>query len=627
MECGQIPSRKGSDLYLCGITGWVKWQERPSEAARQILTKMTRTLIKRGPDDQTLWMDDHVAFGHTRLAVIDPQGGRQPMHYRENGDQWTIIYNGELYNTDELKKALQDKGFHFQTRCDTEVLLKAYVCWGEDCLRRLNGIFAFAVWHKGSRTLFLARDRLGVKPLFYAETQGYLLFGSELKALLAHPGLRAEVDREGLAEVLGLGPSRTPGHGLFRGIKELRPAHALRWRPEGYHVYRYWQLESRDHKDSLDQTVETVRYLVQDAVKRQLVSDVPIGSFLSGGIDSSAIAALAAQEHSPDKFPTFSLDYAENEHYFTQNPYQPDPDGPYIEHMVRYISSDHHTFTIKPEELFEELYEAMIARDQPGMADIDSSLLWLCKRIKNRATVALSGECADELFGGYPWFYREELFYADGFPWMAEVKLREEVLTEQWREKLKLSDYVRQRYRETLAEVPTLEGEGKEEKRGRELFYLNMVWFMACLLDRKDRMSMEAGLEVRVPYADHRLVEYLWNVPWKMKKLHGREKGLLRQALVGILPPEILYRKKSPYPKTFHPRYTELVKGRLLAICEDKESPFFEVVDRKALGELARSEFAERPWFGQLMRGPQVMAYYLQLYWWFQAYKVNIVSD
>lgn len=611
---------------MSGIVGWVKWQENPKLESRQILKRMMATLVPRGPDGENFWMDEHVALGHTRLAVIDLEGGHQPMHYVSGDDRWTIIYNGELYNTEEIRESLKKEGFSFQTKSDTEVLLKAYVYWGPPCVERLNGMFAFAVWNKKSHTLFLARDRLGIKPLFFTERGGALIFASELKALLAHPKLQAEVDQEGLAEILGLGPSRTPGQAVFKGVRELRPGHALLWRPEGYQITRYWQLESRPHEDSLEQTVETVRYLVQDAVAKQLVSDQPIGFFLSGGVDSSAIAAIASRQIRQGKLFTFSIDYAENDRYFAKNDFQPDPDGPYITLMTRHISSLHHFFVVGPEELFKELYGAMMARDLPGMGDIDSSLLWFCSQIRKKVTVALSGEGADEIFGGYPWFYREDLLKTDGFPWMADVGLREKVLTPPWREKLQLSSYVKQRYRETLAEVPLLDGEEEEDRRRRELTYLNMLWFMACLLERKDRMSMAAGLEVRVPFADHRLVQYMWNVPWQMKHLEGREKGLLRKALEGILPSEVLYRKKSPYPKTFHPLYGERVRKALLSACEDKQSPLFEVVDRKALKEVIQGEsFAERPWYGQLMRGPQVMAFYLQLYWWFKAYDVKII--
>ncbi|WP_307338885.1 asparagine synthase (glutamine-hydrolyzing) [Caldalkalibacillus uzonensis] len=614
---------------MCGITGWVKWKE-PMAKHRSLINTMARTLTKRGPDEINIWTNEHVAFGHTRLIVVDPRGGRQPMHFRAGEQCWTIVYNGELYNTDKLRSELEQEGIPFNSHSDTEVLLKAYACWGPSCVEKLNGIYAFAIWNHHEYSLFMARDRLGVKPLFYTEKNGSFLFASELKALLAHPDVKAEVDREGLAEVLGLGPSRTPGHGIFKGISELRPAHVLIWKPEGYKIYRYWQVNSHPHTDNLNETADHVCQLVVDAVKRQLVADVPVCTFLSGGVDSSAISAIAAQQiHKQFNAPleTYSIDYVGNEQFFEANDYQPNADSPYVELMSRSIGSVHHNLVIGPRQLVEGLQEAVIVRDQPGMADVDSSLLWFCKEIKKQATVALSGECADEIFGGYPWFQRQELLEKDTFPWMASIQEREKMLKPEWREKLRLAKYVRERYEETITEVPVLEGEEGVDKRRRELFYLNMVWFMTTLLDRKDRMSMGASLEVRVPFADHRLVEYVWNIPWELKMLNGREKGLLRKALEGLLPEEVLYRKKSPYPKTFHPEYTRLVREQLLSIVESGQSPMFEVIDRDALRTLAESggKSFRRPWFGQLMTGPQVMAYFIQLDIWFREYNVNLI--
>lgn len=611
---------------MSGITGWVKFNDDPLDLKRSILTKMVDTLSRRGPDGQWLWVDDHVALGQACHQLREDEDDKQPMHLHFNGQKWSIIFNGVLYNSVELREELEREGVTFSSLTDTEVLVKAYGRWGTNCLSKLNGIFAFAIWNDREHTLFMARDRLGVKPFFYTEKDGALIFGSELKAILAHPKIKAEVDREGLAEVLGLGPSRTPGCGIFKGIRELRPGHALFWRPEGYHVFRYWQVASQPHQDSLAETIEKVRHLVTDAVRRQLNADVCIASFLSGGLDSSAVSAIAANHLSGRPLHTFSIDYVENERFFTRNDFQPDPDGPYITRMIDHIDSDHEHILISPEILFHYLDEAMIVRDQPGMADIDSSLLWACKQIPRKAKVVLTGEGADEIFGGYPWFYREELLHKNAFPWMVSIDQRENVLKRDWKEKLRLSEYIQQRYQETLDEVPVMLGEPEEEKRRREMFYLNMVWFMTSLLDRKDRMSMGAGIEARVPFADHRLVEYLWNVPWSFKRLNGQEKGLLRKAMEGILPQEVLYRKKSPYPKTFHPKYTQLVRERLLSIINDKQSPLVEIVDRKALHRLTESEaFVERPWFGQLMRGPQVMAYYIQLDTWFKTYNVNIV--
>ncbi|MGX1981401.1 asparagine synthase (glutamine-hydrolysing) [Thermolongibacillus altinsuensis] len=613
---------------MCGITGWINFQ-RDLRIEKETIEKMAHTLSKRGPDDTNIWSDVHVAFGHKRLVVVDPAGGVQPMTRTKDGKKYTVCYNGELYNTEDLRNELLKRGYTFQGHSDTEVLLTSYMEWKEECVHHLNGIFAFAVWDEEKEQLFIGRDRLGVKPLFYRYEQGDFLFGSELKAILAHPNVQAEIDREGLCEIFALGPSRTPGHGVFSNISELRPAHALTVSKDGLRRWRYWNVQSAPHTDSLDETVARVRFLLTDSITRQLVSDVPVCTFLSGGVDSSAITAVTAQVFAKEgkgHLHTYSIDYEENEKYFEANLFQPNADGPWIEKMSTTFETIHHRCIISQKELADHLIEAMLVRDLPGMADIDSSLLWFCQKIKENFVVSLSGECADEIFGGYPWFHREEDFMREGFPWMRSLGERIGLLNDSWQGKLTLDEYAHMRYRETLREVPRLEGENPIEAKRRELFYLNMIWFMTTLLDRKDRMSMGASLEVRVPFADHRLVEYVWNIPWEMKMYENREKGILRKALEGILPNEILYRKKSPYPKTHHPLYTKMVTDRLKEVLENRSSVLYEFFDRQKLQELVETggKAFKIPWFGQLMSGPQLLAYLIQFDAWFTHYHIVI---
>jgi asparagine synthase (glutamine-hydrolysing) len=616
---------------MCGITGWVDWKQDLTKQ-ESIIKKMAETLSRRGPDQSNIWCAPQVSFGHKRLIVVDPAGGIQPMTKSRNGQSFTMVYNGELYNTEDLRKELLKSGHVFQSHSDTEVLLTAYMEWGDQCVDHLNGIYAFAIWEHQKQKLYMARDRLGVKPLFYKEGNGSLLFGSELKAILAHHSVKAEVNREGLQEILGLGPSRTPGNGVFRGINELRPAHVLIYDKNGLKIRRYWNVESREHVHSLKETVEQVRYLVKDAVERQLVADVPVCTFLSGGVDSSAISAIASEYFKKEgrgTLHTYSIDYERNDEYFQANSFQPDRDTPWIEKMQQYLGSIHHSEVIENKVLIDRLEEAVLVRDLPGMADVDSSLLWFCERIKRDYTVSLSGECADEIFGGYPWFYREELLQREGFPWMQSLEARQQLLTTKWQNKLNLKDYAMDQYQATLQEVPKLDGEAPLESRRREMFYLNMVWFMTSLLERKDRMSMGASLEVRVPFADHRLVEYAWNIPWDMKMLNGREKGILRKALEGVLPDDVLYRKKSPYPKTHNPEYTNLVKNRLNTILEQQSSPILQLFSKQKVKEIIDSNGAsfKTPWFGQLMTGPQLLAYFIQLNSWLEQYQINILED
>jgi asparagine synthase (glutamine-hydrolysing) len=616
---------------MCGITGWIDFHKNMNNE-KETLHKMTETLSKRGPDATQIWTNTHVGFGHKRLIVVDPEGGKQPMTREKNGYHYTICYNGELYNTEDIRKELLKKGFTFQGHSDTEVLLQAYIEWEENCVEWFNGIYAFAVWDEKNNQLFIGRDRLGVKPLFYAEINNGFIFGSELKAILAHPDVKTQIDREGLSEIFALGPSRSPGSGIFKGIKELRPAHALTLSPnKGLKIWRYWNVKSEKHIDSLEETIEKVRHLVTDAVQRQLVSDVPLCTFLSGGVDSSAITAIAAMEYErTGKGPlhTFSIDYEGNDLFFQANEFQPNSDTTYIHLITKKFQTVHHNYMITQEELAHYLKEAVHVKDLPGMADIDSSLLWFCEQIRKDFVVALSGECADEIFGGYPWFHRPEDLKRAGFPWMRSIQERKNLLKESWQKKLKMDEYMMSKYRETVQETPRLDGENENEGRRRELFYLNMVWFMTTLLDRKDRMSMGASLEVRVPFADHRLVEYVWNIPWDMKMYENREKGLLRKALEGLLPHDVLYRKKSPYPKTHNPTYVHEVKVLLNQILKNRDSVLYEFFKESKLKEIIETDGAsfKEPWFGQLMTGPQLLAYLVQLHIWFEEYGIELID-
>ncbi|MPM27924.1 Asparagine synthetase [glutamine-hydrolyzing] 3 [bioreactor metagenome] len=611
---------------MCGITGFVDW-ERNLEDQRHVLDAMVEKLTARGPDGSGCYITSHVALGHRRLSVMDPANGAQPMLRERGDDHYAITYNGELYNMVELRRDLETRGYRFRTNCDTEILLTAYIEWGANCVERFNGIFAFAIWDEARRQLFLARDRIGVKPLFYAVREQLFIFGSELKALLAHPTVKPVIDREGLAEVFAIGPARTPGHGIFCHVNELKPGHSMIFDYNGVRIQQYWKLHSQPHSDDFQTTVRNVRDLLEDTVKRQLIADVPVCTLLSGGLDSSALTALAAlfYKQSGVKVETYSVDYRDNDIYFKANSFQPNEDAPWVEKVSKYFDTTHHNVLLDIDDLAKSLPDAAISRDLPGMADIDTSLYLFCREIKKSATVALSGECADEVFGGYPWFYREDMIGANTFPWALKPELRAEWLSQEVRTIIDPLTYVEERYQQALDEVPRLPGEDNESARMREIFFLSLTRWMPTLLDRKDRMSMAFGLEIRVPYCDHRLVEYVWNIPWAMKNYRQREKGLLRQALTGLLPDDVLWRKKSPYPKTHNPDYLATVKRWVTIILQDSSSPLVPLVNRKKILELVKSDSASNiPWFGQLMSGPQFFAYLIQADTWLRKYKVDI---
>ncbi|MBO8140695.1 MAG: asparagine synthase (glutamine-hydrolyzing) [Firmicutes bacterium] len=618
---------------MCGIAGWIDW-DRDVRREAPVVAAMGEVQASRGPDASGLWIGPTAGLAHRRLIVVDPEGGDQPMTFRRGRETYVIVYNGELYNGPEVRRELKLCGYSFRGHCDTELVLLAYAQWGPACLNRLNGMFAFAIWEDHNQRLFLARDRLGVKPLFFAPLARGFLFASEIKGLLAHPDIRPEVDAEGLAEVFALGPARTPGHGVFRGIRELKPGQWMHVERQGMRVETYWRLESRPHADDPGSTVATVRELLSDAVGRQLVADVPVCTLLSGGVDSSALTALAARSGVPagearlgsDRpVDTWSVTYRDNDRYFRASDLQPADDGPWIRLVSEHLGTRHHTVVIDQQDLAGGLVQATLARDLPGMADIDASLYLFCREIRREFTVALSGECADEIFGGYPWFRNAAGDSSEAFPWSRQLSVREEILSPAVREVVRPREYVRQRLSEALEEVPRLEGEDESARRIRELFYLNITRWMPTLLDRKDRMSMAVGLEVRVPYCDHRLVEYVWNVPWEMKCARGREKGLLRQAMAGLLPEEVLWRKKSPYPKTYHPAYGSAVRDKLTAILADPDSPLNPLIHRPAVERmLSAGPEMNLPWFGQLMNATQLWAYLVQVDTWLRRYRIRI---
>ena len=608
-------------IIMCAIAGILNLP-----ATEKTLSQMLCTMRRRGPDGKGTYTSGNDTLLHTRLSIIDPSGGAQPMVLDYGNDRYILTYNGELYNTLELRQELEHLGHIFYGHSDTEVLLHGYVQWKEKVLDKLNGIFAFGVLHEHEGKVFLARDRIGVKPLFYMRYQGGLLFASEIKTILAYPGVRPELDAQGAGELLLLGPGRPPESGVFRNICQLEPGCYAVWQNGKFAVSNYWKLRDREHTDSFERTAQKVRWLVTDAIRRQLVADVPVGCFLSGGLDSSIICAIAARdlEGKGEHLPTFSVDYMDNEKYFVPGKFQPNSDTEYIRLMTDHISADHQWTVLEPQNLIDAIADATAARDLPGMADVDTSLLLLCQQIRPKVKVALSGECADEIFGGYPWYRDPTIRDQDGFPWSQNFLQRKSLLHPDLKIQLNAEEFVYTHYADTLKRCDILPTASPVEKRMKQMVNLNFNWFMQTLLERKDRMSMYHGLEVRVPFCDWRIAEYLYGVPWEYKEYRGYEKGLLRYAMDGLLPQSILYRKKSPYPKTWHPAYEQTAEKMLRGIMEDKNAPLFSIISHTSLETFLEKPFTT-PWYGQLMQRPQTMVYLLQMAWWLEHYCVQIV--
>lgn len=608
---------------MCGIGGFVDFV-RDAHRGGPVLSAMERRLRPRGPDAHGTYLDADAALVHRRLIVIDPEGGAQPMCSPDGGT--VLVYNGELYNTDEVRRSLLALGHEFRGHSDTEVVLHAFLEWDTDAFSRLEGIFAFAVWQKHERRLVLVRDRLGVKPLFYRKTRGGLVFGSTIDTVLCHPEAEPVLDEDGLRTLLLLGPARPPESGVFRDIFSLLPGHFAVLTPETFTKTAYWRLDAHEHGDDLDATLSRTHELITGAAERQLVSDVPLACFLSGGLDSSILSMAAARRYAEkgETLHTWSVDYRENDRYFVKNRFQPTDDRDFVTLMSDALGTRHHRVVLEPEAVFAALLPAAEARGLPGMADVDSSLLLFCAAVKQGGTtVCLSGECADELFGGYPWYHREEILFEDTFPWARSVGLRLGLLKPGV-----VRDgetFVREHYLSTCRRAPRLPSDSRKDARMREMFVLNLDWFMATLLDRKDRMSMYSGLEVRVPFCDHHIVEYAYNMPWAFKALDGREKGIVRRAFARELPEEVVFRKKSPYPKTFHPVYARLCAEGAMKILSDRNSFSGALFDREAVRALTLDpDSLPEPWFGQLMRVPQICAYIIQLEHWAKTYKVRL---
>ncbi len=609
---------------MCSINGCVDFLDPHAVKEGEVLAA-GRVLAHRGPDASGRFFARGVGLYHNRLSVMDVARGQQPMQATYKGVTYTIVYNGEIYNSRELRRELVRAGASFVTECDTETVLWSYILWGEDCPQHLNGIFAFAVYDPAAQKVFLARDRFGVKPLFYARIGTKFYFASEVKGVLAYADVPHEITREGLWELFYLTPVTLPGSGVFAHVKEILPAHAARITQEGFATWSYWRLEAKECRDDAATAAHTVRELFCDAVTRQLCSDVPLGVLLSGGLDSSAITAVAARylREKGEMLSTYSFEYEGNRESFRATLFQPQGDDAYAAALAAELGTEHTVLTAPTEAVAAALPAATLARDLPGQADIDSSLLYFCREIKRRHTVLLSGECSDEIFGGYPWFYRPEMLYRDFFPWLHDPHTRIGLFDDSVVHAAQGLEYLREVCRKSIADCPRLDGERAEDETARVATWLSTRYFMTNLLARKDRMSMYSAVEVRVPFADHRILEYVFNVPWQIKFENGVEKALLRRAMTGYLPDRVLWRKKSPYPKTHNPAYEQAVRNMLEERLAKKDGFLAQHLDRKRLAALLEGE--NDTWFGQLMARPQLIAWLCQLSDFFEAYDVKPV--
>lgn len=588
-----------------------------------IMDRLILTMKRRGPYGDAFMMDGDCCLIESYSMQNKPDTLTQ---CEWAGEHYSIVFDGVVYNKDELWKEMIRAGHNVNKQVDAEVVLHAYFCWGAESLHRLNGVFAFAIWNSNQKKLFIARDRIGVKPLFYSCFGSTLIFGSEIKTVLAHPDINAQIDSEGIAQLLLLGPGRIPGSGVFKGINELRPGCYGEFIEGKWCDTQYWKLTDKEHTETFEETAYHVRYLLLDAIALQTDRVDQLGTFLSGGLDSSIISSICSDicMRNGKKLMTFSVDYEDHEKYFVSNKFQPETDRRYIDLMRNRIGSDHLDVILSPDDLYSCIDDATVARDLPGMADVDFSLYAFSKRIREHTPLALSGECADEIFGGYPWYRDPEIRAAEGFPWAQNTAFRASFIRSEHLKGINPGQFVMDHYKTTVNRCDVLPGASQLECRMKELVNLNFEWFMQTLLDRNDRMCAAHNLDVRVPFCDYRIAEYLYCVPWDFKDYGNREKGLLRYAMRGLLPDEVLYRKKSPYPKTFDPRYLEIVSNELERVISDSTSPLLQIVRKDALLNLLITEFSW-PWYGQLMKLPQTIAYMLQINRWLSLYNISVV--
>ncbi|MEU9264481.1 asparagine synthase (glutamine-hydrolyzing) [Streptomyces sp. NPDC048251] len=573
---------------MCGLVGFAGFAGRaPRGTEDTSLKEMTETLACRGPDASMVWAEDAGGLGHTRLATVDLVGGRQPLVLERGGrTALVVVFTGEVYNHAELRTELTARGHRFRTRGDSEVVLRAVDAWGDLAAERLEGMFAYAAWEPGPRRLTLVRDRLGVKPLCYARVGDGVVFGSEPKAVLTHPAVPARLDLDGMRELLlSAHPMiKTPGRSAFAGLNEVTPGTVAVFTPESARTRRYWSLAPLEHRDDLPTTVARVRTLLDGAVTRQLRADVPVSVLLSGGLDSSAIAALGRP--TAGTLHTLSVDLGSRAS--GQDAMGRDPDGPYAELMVRHLGSSHRRVPLEARDLADPVWRAQVGRLRDGLTlgDFDTSLLQLFRAVREHFPVTLAGDGADELFGGYRWF-TPEAAAAESFPWSAVLDRADltRLLEPALAAALDLPAHRADLHTTAVAELEHLPGTSPAEAVLRRDSHLNLTRFLPCLLDRADRLSMGLGLEVRVPFLDHHLVEYVFNTPWEFKTFDGREKSLLRAAVTDLLPEPVLARRKSPYPMVRDPAYrTALTQqvGRLLA----DGSPAAELLDTGAVRSL-----------------------------------------
>lgn len=610
---------------MCGFCGYINKNNNIEND--KCIKDMCNKLNLKDTNTNNVYIDSNIALGYsnskdTTITV--------PMIKNINGNEYVLVYNGELYNTKDLREDLISKGYTFTTLSDAEVIITSYKHYKDKCVEFFNGCFSFAIYDKTNQKLFLARDKLGTKPLYFTKTNNTFIFSTKISSILEHPEITPILDKTGIMELIGLGPAHTPGKTFFKNIYEIKPGYVANFSNFNLNEKMYWDLVTKNCTDTEEEAIKHIHDLVVDATKKQLVSNKNVCCMLSGGLDSSILSKISKDNISD--LTTFSIDFVDNDTNFVSNDYQGSKDSDYTKIMKEYLNANHKDIVVDNSYLFDVLNESMIARDMPGMADIDSSMYIFCSKItENGFDVCLSGECSDEIFGGYPWYYKEHLINHEGFPWALSENLRNNILKVGILKENELNEYVNNARFDTLKNVVHLDKDDDYQKRFRNTNYLTIKWFMNTLIERTDRMSNATSLNVRIPFADYRIFEYVYNLPARMKLGVSRnnepvEKYLLRKAFEKELPKDVVYRKKSPFPKTYDPNYLEAVETEMLKILDDKNLKIHKIINGKFVKNLidTHGNSLKENWFGQLMTYPQTLAYLIQISNWLEYYNIEI---
>jgi asparagine synthase (glutamine-hydrolysing) len=560
---------------MCGICGFYEYQNH-EPADIQVLSGMLDVLHHRGPDDSGVYLDKDLALGMRRLSIIDLAGGKQPI-CNEDGTLHTV-FNGEIYNYGTLREQLQSRGHTLTTRSDTEVIVHLYEDLGEECVQQLRGMFGFAVWDARRRRLFLARDRLGIKPLYYTESGGRLIFGSEIKAILRHPTVQARLNAEALSNFLSLKYVPAP-HTMFAGISALPPGCSLTCDENGVKVRRYWDLsfaDSRNGHQSEEIYGEQLKALLQECVRLHLVSDVPFGAFLSGGIDSSTIVALMSHFlNEPVK--TYAVGFDGDAGAFSELPY--------ARLVAKKYGTDHHEVFIRPEHLINLSEKVVWHLDQPIADEAALANYMVAELASRQVKMVLTGEGGDELFAGYARYAGERLSpLFRRLPGAAKslALAASEHLPGLRRQKIALNALCQpEEVARLVSWFPLFNPETKQallsddlkhivngnnvssvfaqhlartdatDPLHRMLYVDTKLWLADDLLARGDKTSMAASVEARVPLLDHKLVEFAAALPANLKVKGLVRKYLLKKVAAAWIPPKIIDRKKKGFPMPF----------------------------------------------------------------------------